>query len=79
MKDRLTVTPDEKAAEQMDWIQVVLNGGAPCFHVCEDNKFCGRAERWHLREDAHKFRPLHEMLKDQFDLGVNEALKQTHD
>src|SRR5690348_7967596 len=31
---------------QMDWQQVALNGGPPCFHV-EGPQFCGRAERWH--------------------------------
>lgn len=36
----------EEIAERMDWQQVVLNGGPPCFHV-EDGRFCGRAERWH--------------------------------
>jgi hypothetical protein len=32
----------------MDWEQVALNGGPPCFHV-EDGtpeRFCGRAKRW---------------------------------
>lgn len=34
-----------QAADQMDWQQVALNGGPPCFHF-ENGKFCGRAERW---------------------------------
>jgi len=38
------------AAENMDWQQVVMNGGPPCFHLCEDGHFCGRAERW----EGHK-------------------------
>jgi hypothetical protein len=78
MKDRLTVTPDEKAAESMDWVTVCLEL-PPCFHVLESGHFCARSKRWEGHEDAHPFRSLAEMLKDQFDLGVNEALKQTHD
>lgn len=53
-----------EAAKEMDWQQVVLNGGPPCFHLCDDGRFCGRAERWdgHKDEDPHKFVPIHEML-----------------
>ena len=29
----------------MDWTQVAMNGGPPCFFV-EGPQFCGRAERW---------------------------------
>lgn len=46
----------EKANQQtgesrpwMDWEQVRLNGGPPCFHLDpehEGNRFCGRAQRW---------------------------------
>ncbi len=35
-----------RAAENMDWQQVVLNGGPPCFYLQDDGRFCGRAERW---------------------------------
>jgi hypothetical protein len=52
----------EKAAEQMDWQQVVLNGGPPCFHL-EDNRFCGRAKRWAGHEDMHNFVSLAELLR----------------
>jgi len=34
------------AADKMDWQQVILNGAPPCFHICDDGKFCGRADRW---------------------------------
>lgn len=51
-----------QAAEHMDWQQVVLNGGPPCFHL-EDGRFCGRAERWAGHGELHKFRPLHEILQ----------------
>lgn len=49
------------AAEHMDWQQVVLNGGPPCFHLEADGSFCGRAERWH-GDDTHPFRALHTIL-----------------
>lgn len=40
-----------EAADNMDWQQVVLNGGPPCFFLQDkrsghDGRFCGRAERW---------------------------------
>lgn len=53
-----------KAAENMDWQQVVLNGGPPCFHLEERyGMFCGRAERWcghHMDGNGHK--ALHEFV-----------------
>lgn len=50
-----------KAAEHMDWQQVVLNGGPPCFNVESDGHFCGRAERWHDR-DTHPYVSLADLL-----------------
>jgi len=41
------------AATGMDWRQVVLNGGPPCFYVERLGHFCGRAERW----DGHSLTP----------------------
>lgn len=47
--------------KKLDWGQVVMNGGPPCFHQEEDgyDDFCLRAERWAGHErggrDAHKF------------------------
>ncbi len=35
-----------KACANVDWLQVVCNGGPPCFHVEEDGRFCFRAKRW---------------------------------
>ena len=42
------------AAENADWVQVVLNGGPPCFHL-EGERFCLRAYRWagHDPESRH--------------------------
>jgi len=52
------------AAKNMDWGQVVCNGGPPCFHV-EGGKFCGAAERWagHRNAEVHKFIPLSDLIE----------------
>lgn len=52
------------AAMRMDWMQVVLNESAPCFHIEKDGKFCGRAERWpgHLDGDPHEFVSLADLI-----------------
>jgi hypothetical protein len=61
-----------KAAEGMDWQQVVMNGGPPCFCV-ESNglgqhRFCGRAERWEGhslirgRNPDHRYVSLRDLL-----------------
>lgn len=50
-----------KAAVNMDWDQVVLNGGPPCFHY-ESGEFCGRAQRWDGHSDFHKFVSLADLL-----------------
>jgi len=42
------ITPKQMPA--MNWEQVRLNGGPPCFHIEDNVRFCGRAERW----DGHK-------------------------
>jgi hypothetical protein len=54
----------EVAARNMDWGQVVANGGPPCFHLQEDGTFCGRAQRWagHGVKDFHEFLPLDELI-----------------
>lgn len=54
------------AAENMDWTQVVLNGGPPCFHIDKrDLRFCGRAARWagHGEKNFHDFVPLDQLIK----------------
>jgi len=35
----------EKALTNIDWGQVIANGGPPCFYI-EHGQFCLRAERW---------------------------------
>lgn len=58
------------AAEQMDWMQVVLNGGPPCFWLDPDNgRFCGRAHRWAGHDDMHKFISLAALLRSQATLN----------
>lgn len=56
------------AAENMDWMQVALNGGPPCFHY-EDGSFCGRAKAWdgHVDGDPHRFISLADLLKDIYE------------
>lgn len=54
-----------EAAKNMDWMQVVLNGGPPCFHIEDDGRFCGRAERWHDKsatEMFHAYLPLDALI-----------------
>jgi len=41
----MTKTAIEKAVTDIDWGQVVANGGPPCFFI-ENGCFCLRAERW---------------------------------
>ncbi len=64
-------TEIEKATAviDMDWGQVVLNGGPPCFFI-ENRKFCGRAERWagHGTETFHSYVSLRALLESQFPL-----------
>ena len=66
-------------ARQMDWQQVVLNGGPPCFAVDEYvDRFCGRAERWH-QDGTHKFVSLADLLSSAVALakaGMREAAAQ---
>lgn len=50
------------AAERMDWQQVILNAAPPCFHLEEDGRFCGRAQRWAGHLDLHDFVSLVDLL-----------------
>lgn len=51
----------------MDWQQVVLNGGPPCFALTGElwidgrRRYCGRAERWHEHGD-HPFVGLDDLI-----------------
>lgn len=59
MKTKLTKLL--KSAKEADWVQVVYNGGPPCFHV-EDGRFCLRAERWDGHKPFGKHRAIHEFV-----------------
>lgn len=55
-----------KAARNIDWGQVVLNGGPPCFalntpHDLPD-RFCGRSERWDGHGVIHNYVSLADLL-----------------
>jgi hypothetical protein len=41
-----------------DAVQHRLNGGPYCYHVDEDRKYCGRAQRW----DGHGLKDFHEFV-----------------
>lgn len=51
------------AAIQMDWQQTMLNGGPPCFFLCDDGRFCGRHERWLGHADDHGYVSLAALLR----------------
>ena len=66
---------DEKiriAARNMDWQQVVMNGGPPCFYLHGDGRFCGRAKRWdgHGLKEFHEFMSLERLLGSVADGGA---------
>lgn len=55
---------NEKDNPQMDWQQVALNGGPPCFALAgdADTHYCGRAQRWAGHDNHHKFVSLDDLL-----------------
>ncbi len=53
-----------RACEDADWIQVVLNGGPPCFHLDDDRSFCFRAERWGGHDLIHKYVSLADFYRE---------------
>lgn len=66
-----------EAARNMDWMQVVLNGGPPCFHICDDGHFCGRAEAWDGHKTFSEKEPaLHEFVSLAALLSNNEHLDE---
>lgn len=54
---------NETVNPQIDWQQVALNGGPPCFFV-EGPQYCGRAECWpgHGNEAFHDYVSLDDLL-----------------
>ena len=57
------------AALRMDWQQVVLNGGPPCFRLEGGGRFCGRAVRWHSAH-THGFVSLADLIREAERRGV---------
>jgi hypothetical protein len=53
-----------KAIDNVDWTQLALNLGPPCFHIEDDGYFCFRARRWdgHIHERIHRFMPLKDFV-----------------
>ena len=48
----------DRAAYRVDWMQVGLNQGPPCFFIDtqrEANRFCLRAERWAGHTDSDEY------------------------
>jgi hypothetical protein len=70
------VATRREAAKNADWMQVVLNGGPPCFHYERvDQRFCLRAERWlgHGKDDRlhdHEFVSLADLLTGMVEGGA---------
>jgi hypothetical protein len=67
---------------QMDWQQVVMNGGPPCFATLDDDagRFCGRAQRWDGHDYEHKFVSLEDYVRQrelevraEYDLKLSSA------
>lgn len=66
------------AKTQMDWQQVVLNGGPPCFAMDDAGRagwYCGRAERWEGHGVLHDYVSLDAALNAQFTAGEQAGLR----
>jgi hypothetical protein len=63
------------AMPQMDWQQVVLNGGPPCFAVLTERPswYCGRAQRWDGHGYDHKFVSLSDLVINERDALLREV------
>lgn len=72
-----------QATKAMDWMQPVLNDSPPCFHVGDDGRFCGRAERWDGHKSFKSNPPLHifksfdELLMDVAALGRKQGMEES--
>ncbi|MDB5490463.1 MAG: hypothetical protein JWO78_312 [Micavibrio sp.] len=55
----------KSALLNVDWGQVIANGGPPCFHL-DGDKLCFRAKRWpgHDGGSMHQFVSLHEFIEE---------------
>lgn len=69
----------ESVVPQMDWQQVALNGGPPCFSTALANGdrsgwYCGRAERWSGHGVLHSFVSLDALLQS---VRVSPSIQDT--
>ena len=48
-----------EASTDIDWGQVLRNGGPPCFHI-DSGRFCLRAKRWNGHDVIHPYTTLHD-------------------
>ena len=70
---------------EMDWQQVALNGGPPCFAELEDEDgyYCGRAERWEGHNGEHRFVSLADLLttvrREEREAVLGKLQKQVDD
>lgn len=64
-------------APQMDWQQVILNGGPPCFALLDDEEgwYCGRAQRWDGHDGEHEFVSLDDLIKAGRIKALEEAAR----
>lgn len=66
---------------QMDWQQVVLNGGPPCFAVNTPhdipNRYCGRAERWQGHGSIHDYVSLTQFAAAQQAIGYQKGIEES--
>lgn len=51
------------AVVNIDWGQVLSNGGPPCFYLEAPDKFCLRAQRWAGHGADHKYISLQQVLR----------------
>lgn len=66
--DRVTLK-QLRSIETIDWEQVVLNGGPPCFHV-ENKRFCLRAMPWQGHGILHDYVSLQQLF-----VKIDEGIK----
>lgn len=52
----------EVALKNIDWEQVVQNGGPPCFFLDDGPRFCLRAKRWDGHGIFHSYISLEDLV-----------------
>ena len=77
MSNPLPITTPTASVPQMDWQQVALNGGPPCFALDHErpDRYCGRAQRWQGHDYDHKFVSLEHLLSETRARALQEAVR----